>query len=96
MDVVREDGFFQPTQIERFDQRQHALGVIEVPAHVGIGHDVDAITQGFTERAEQVEIFLHTGGAVGGPPSEAHLHGLVAFIFIFGGFGAEFVERCGV
>ena len=40
--VVGDHRLFEPAEIEGLEQRQHALGVVEGPAHVGIGHQVDA------------------------------------------------------
>ena len=101
VDVVGDDRLFEPAEIEGFEQREHAFGVVESPAHVGVGHDVDAIADGFANGLHEGDIFLHARGAVGGAPAEAQLHGAVAFFFVtlsFGGELAEFdaVEAAGV
>ena len=40
--VVGNDRLLEPAQIERLQQPHHALGVVEAPTHVSVGHDVDA------------------------------------------------------
>ena len=79
-------------QIERLEQRQHPLGIVESPAHVGVGHDVDAVADRFAHGANQVEIALHAGGAVHRSPAKTQLHRLVAFLLVAFRFGLEFAQ----
>ena len=83
VDVVGDDGFFKPAQIEFFQQRNHALGVIQIPSHVGVGHDVNVVADCLAHDAHECEIFLHSFRAVGRAPAEAELHGFVTFVLIF-------------
>ena len=74
------------------EQRQHALGIVEGPAHVSVGHHVDTIADSFPNRAYQGDIVLHACRAIRGPPAETQLHGLVAFIFVPLGLGGQFAQ----
>ena len=50
-DIVGNDRLFQPAQVKRFQQREHALGIVKRPAHVRVGHHVDLVAHGFTDGA---------------------------------------------
>ena len=82
--------------MEWLQQREHALGVVEGPAHVGVGHQVDAVADDLADGADELDILLHACGAVDRSPAEAELHRLVALVLVALGFDAEFVERHGV
>ena len=82
LNVIGDDRLLQPAQMKWFEQREHSLGVIESPAHVSVGHDVDFVADGFANGSNEINVSLHAGGAVGGAPTEAHLHGLVAFVLV--------------
>ena len=56
---------------ERFEQRQHAFGVIEIPPHVSVGHDVDVFPNRLAHRANQRDVLLHSLPAIDRPPTEA-------------------------
>ena len=94
--VVGNHGFFQPAQLERLKQRQHALGVIQRPSHIGVAHEIDVIANDLAHVANEFNIFLHAGSAINGTPAEAQLHHLVAFILIFLRFGTEFRNWHGI
>src|SRR5262249_49571245 len=82
----------QPAQIELLEQRNHAARVVEIPAHVSVGHDVHALADDLANRADEIDVFLHPGCAVHGSPAKTHLHGLVARILIYAGLGGQLVE----
>ena len=79
-------------RLKGFEQREHAFGVVESPAHVGVGHYVNAIADCFADCLHERDILLHACGAVGGAPAETQLHGFVAFFFVALGFGGQFAE----
>ena len=54
--VVGDDGLFQPAEMEGLEQREHALGVVERPAHVGVGHEVDAVADDFADGADEFDV----------------------------------------
>ena len=91
--IVGNYRLFQPAQMKRFEQRQHAFRVIQRPAHVGVGHHIDTITYGLAHRAHQPDIALHPRSAVGRPPAEPQLHRLVAFVLVALSFFGELVQR---
>ena len=91
--VVWNDGLFEPAKVEWLEQRQHALRIIESPAHVGIGHYIDAIAHHLSNRAHQPDIPLHSLGAVDRPPAKAQLHRLVTFVLVALRFHAQFIQR---
>ena len=93
LQVVRNHRLFEPAQVERLEQRQHPLGVVERPAHVGVGHDVDAGADRLAHGAHQIEVALHAFGAVDRAPAEAQLHGAVAGVLVAARFRRELVER---
>src|SRR5579863_3567873 len=82
MDVVWNDRLLKPSEMKRLEQWQHSLGVVESPAHVGVGHDIDVVADSFTDRTHELKIFLHATSAVSRSPSKAELHRLVAFFFV--------------
>ena len=75
------------------EPRQHALGVVERPAHVGVGHDVDPVAHRLADGAHQIQVPLHALGPVHGPPAEAQLHGLVAILLVALRLRGQLVER---
>ena len=93
VDVVGNHRFFEPAQIEFFEQRNHAFGVIQIPAHVGVGHDVHAVADRLAHGADEREILLHAFRAVGRPPAETQLHRLVTFVLVLLRFAREFIQR---
>src|ERR1017187_3416825 len=95
-DVVGDHRFFEPAKVEGFEQRQHAARVVEVPAHVRVGHEVDARADGFAHGAHQLHIFHHAGRAIDRAPAEAELHRFIALALVHFGFGAQVVERLAV
>src|SRR5258706_15232160 len=78
--------------MERLKKRQHALGIVQRPAHVGVGHHIHIIANSLADGTNQVEVALHAGRAVGGSPTQTQLHGLVAFGFVALRFGGQFTE----
>ena len=93
--VVGNHRLFEPAQVERLQQRQHALGVVESPSHVRVGHHVDAVADRLAHGAHQFEIALHAGGAIDRSPSEAQFHGLVALVLVAFRFVGNFVQLDG-
>ncbi len=75
---------------------QHALGVVERPAHVGVGHQVDVVADDLAHVADELEVLLHSGGAVERAPAEAQLHHLVAFVLVLLRLGAKLGDGHGV
>ena len=57
--------------MEWLQQWQHALGVVERPAHVGIGHQVDAVADHFANGAYKLDVTLHSLCAIHRSPAEA-------------------------
>src|SRR3954466_7752008 len=33
--------FFEPSEVERFEERKHALGIVQCPAHVSVAHEIE-------------------------------------------------------
>ena len=94
--VVGDNGFFEPAELEGLEEGQHAFGIIEGPAHVGVGHQIDVVADHLAHVAYELDVFLHAGGAVEGSPPEAQLHHLVAFVFVLLSFGTKFGNGHGV
>ena len=74
LDVIGDDGFLQPAQMKWFQKRQHPLGIIESPAHVGVGHHVNLVANGLPHGANKIDIALHAECPVNRTPSEANLN----------------------
>ena len=91
--LVRHHRLLQPAQVEGLEPREHALGVVQRPAHVGVGHDVDPVAHRFADGAHQVQVPLDARGPVHGPPAEAQLHGLVAFLLVALRLRGQLLER---
>ena len=45
LEVIRNDGFFQPQQIEGLQRAGHLDGLVSVPPHVGIGHQWEGVAK---------------------------------------------------
>src|SRR3954471_16048433 len=69
VNVIRDDWLLQPAQLKRLEQRQHALGVVECPAHVSVGHHIYFASSRLAHRTDQFNVALHACSTVGRAPS---------------------------
>ena len=73
MQIVGDHGLFDPTHVVGRQHAQHAPRMFEVPAHIGVGHDVDIVAHGLARRLHQSDVLVHALDAVLGAPAEAEL-----------------------
>ena len=70
-EVVRDHGLFHPAHVQRLQEPEHALGVFDVPAHVGVAHDVDIRADGLAHGSRpDREILVYPLKPVLWPPPE--------------------------
>src|SRR5258707_14265100 len=74
-------------------QWQHALRVVESPAHISVGHYIDSIANDFADRAYQLNVSLHSFRAIYWYPAEPQLHRLVALVLVTLGFNSQLIQR---
>ncbi len=86
VDVVGDHRLFEPARFELFELGQDAFGVLQVPAHITLEHQVVFITDDFTHRFHGLEVFRHAGLTVRRAVAEAHLEGLETLVLEFLGF----------
>src|ERR1700758_4334129 len=89
MDVIRNDGLFQPAKIKWLQKWKHSFCVIECPSHVGVSHHVDAISDCFSDCPNHIHIALHPLGPVDRAPTEAQFNCLESRIPIAPRFTGE-------
>ena len=75
-ELVGHQGLLHPLHVELAQGPAHPPGVLQVPAHVGVGHDVDAVAHRGAQHLHQGHIAAQALGPVGRAVQEAHLHGL--------------------
>lgn len=76
VNVVGNHRLFEPAQFKLLQLGQHALGVLQVPAHVALEHQIVVVADHFTNRFDCLQVFRHALGAVGRAIAEARLeHG---------------------
>src|SRR5689334_5099335 len=92
VNIVGDHRFFQPAQIEWLQQREHAFGVIEIPTHIRVSHDINLAADGFANRLDKFDIALHSSRAISRSPAKTHFHRLIAFILVALRFSREFVR----
>ena len=80
VDVVGDHRFFQPARLEPGEFGQDALGVLQVPAHVALQHQVVFIADDLAHRLDRLEVFHHALLAMRRAVAEAHLEGLEALV----------------
>jgi len=73
MQIVGDHGLFDPTHVVGRQHAAHAPRIFEVPAHIGVGHDVDIVAHGLARRLHQSDVLVHALDAVLGAPAEAEL-----------------------
>ncbi len=74
-------------------QWQHALCIVERPAHISIGHHIDAVAHDFANRSHQLDIALHSLCAIYWSPAESQLHCLVSFVFVTLRLNSQLTQR---
>lgn len=54
--------------------KPNAAGIVEIPSHVTIGHQVDVLANYLAHRGHALEVLVHAAGPILGPVTETHLH----------------------
>ena len=94
--VVGDHRLLDPSQIVGGQHPQHAFGIFQRPAHIGVGHDVYRIADRLTRGADKVQVAVHAGQPVLWPPSKAQFNGAKALISIGFRLRVQSVEGLGV
>ena len=90
--VIRQERFLEPGQPIRFQSLHHLFRIKKIPAHVGVGHDLNVITDGIANICDVLLVGAHAGNTVAGTVRKAHLHGLIAFLDVGLGFGLHLLS----
>ena len=91
VELVGQDGFFQPADVVVGEFVSHFDGVRDVPGTPGVEHDVHVVADGISERPREFQVSTLAIASVGGAVSEEPLGGGVAlFGYPCGAFGGGF------
>src|SRR5260370_42428712 len=69
--VIGINRLLQPAKVKWLQQWQHALCIVERPAHIGVGHHIDAVAYYLANRSQQLNVALHPLCAICWSPAES-------------------------
>ncbi|MNV50906.1 hypothetical protein D3C71_1429360 [compost metagenome] len=73
VDVIGDDGLFQPARLKLFKLGQDALGVFQVPAHIAFQHQIRVVADDFANGLHRFQVFDHALLQMRGPVAKTHL-----------------------
>src|SRR2546427_8901814 len=76
-DVCSSD-LLQPARLELLQLGEHAPGVLQVPAHVALQHQVAVVAYDLAHGLDRAQVLAHAFLQMGRAVAEAHLEGLEA------------------
>ena len=92
VEVVGEECLLDPREPVRFKALNHFFRIEKIPAHVGVGHDLDVVADRIAHVGDVFLVGSHAVDAVAGPVGETHFHRLVPLRNIGLGLGRDLVR----
>ena len=94
--IIGNHRLFQPARLELLQLRDHPFRIIEVPAHIGLEHQVTLPADSLAHRLDPLQVLAHTCHTVARPVSKSRLESDIALLHGFLGLGLHAVDRAGI